>query len=84
VARALNIGSFLELSLGEETSGGRTRKPSRRRPGAIIAAIYLDGGIDRVRAFVLTYVMDAPFTGDEDRAPIFSPGSPISRTLCSN
>ncbi|MEF9427340.1 MAG: ribonuclease III, partial [Candidatus Mariimomonas ferrooxydans] len=48
------IGSFLYLGKGEETSGGR-KKPSLLANAfeAILAAIYIDGGLKKSREFVL-------------------------------
>ena len=40
---------------------------------AVIAAIYLDGGMDAVRAFVLDHVLDAPFSGDEEAGTDIQP-----------
>src|SRR3982750_626675 len=67
VARRLELGTFLELGRSEEMSGGRTKK-TLLVDGleAIMAAIYLDGGVDAARAFVSEHVLDAPFFGDEE------------------
>ena len=66
VARRLDLGSYLELGRSEETSGGRSKK-TLLVDGleAIMAAIYLDGGVDAARTFVAAHVLDAPFFGDE-------------------
>ena len=57
-ANELGLGDFLLLGRGEESSGGRQR-PSILADAfeAIIAAIYLDGGIEPAREFVLRYVV---------------------------
>ena len=57
-ANELGLGDFLLLGRGEESSGGRQR-PSMLADAfeAIIAAIYLDGGIEPAREFVLRYVV---------------------------
>ena len=49
----LGLGEFLILGRGEEKSGGR-RKQALLADGfeALIAAIYLDGGIDAAREFI--------------------------------
>lgn len=54
IAVNLGIGKFLKLGKGEEHTGGRTR-PSILADAmeAIIAAIYLDGGMEEARKFVL-------------------------------
>jgi ribonuclease III len=53
-AAALGIGAALRLGIGEEGSGGRA-KPSLLADAleAVIAAIYLDGGLDAAREFIL-------------------------------
>ncbi len=57
VARSLNLGSYLLLSHGEENTGGR-EKPSILSDAleAVIGAIYLDGGIEPARQFILSFV----------------------------
>ena len=67
VARRLDLGSFLELGRSEELSGGRTKKNLLSDAlEALIAAIYLDGGMEPAREFVASHVLDAPFSGDEE------------------
>jgi ribonuclease-3 len=53
-AERLNLGEQLLLGRGEEKTGGR-RKQALLADGyeALIAAIYLDGGIEHVRAFIV-------------------------------
>ena len=55
VALQLELGHCLRLSRGEEHSGGR-EKPSILADGveAVIGAIYLDGGLEAARRFVLS------------------------------
>ena len=52
-AERLGLGDHLLLGRGEEKTGGR-RKQALLADGyeALIAAIYLDGGIEHARAFV--------------------------------
>jgi ribonuclease-3 len=53
VARELEIGDLLRLGSGELRSGGQTRNSILADAvEAIIAAVYLDGGIDAARATV--------------------------------
>lgn len=55
IALDLDIGSYLYLGKGEETSGGREKTSLLANAfEAIIAAIYLDGGLRNARGFVLT------------------------------
>src|SRR5439155_20693839 len=53
-AERLGLGDHLLLGRGEEKTGGR-RKPALLADGyeALIAAIYLDGGIEQARAFIV-------------------------------
>lgn len=74
VARRLDLGSYLELGRSEEMSGGRAKK-TLLVDGleAIIAAIYLDGGLEAAQTFVSDHVLDAPFWGDEDAGTDIQP-----------
>lgn len=53
----IDLGSFIMLGKGEELAGGRTR-PSIIADAfeAVIAAIYLDGGIDAARRHILRFL----------------------------
>ena len=53
LARGIGLGEFLALGRGEEKTGGRA-KQALLADGyeAVIAAIYLDGGVDEARDFV--------------------------------
>jgi len=74
VARRLDLGSYLELGRSEEMSGGRSKKTLLVDAlEAVIAAMYLDGGIDPVRQFVAAHVLDAPFMGDEEAGTDIQP-----------
>jgi len=58
VARRLELGSFLDLGRSEEMSGGRAKKTLLVDAlEALIAAIYLDGGMDAARRFVNRFVV---------------------------
>lgn len=58
-ARKLGLGNMMRLGKGEELSNGRER-PSilADMMEALIAAIYLDGGIERVKTFILRHVLE--------------------------
>jgi ribonuclease III len=74
VARRLDLGSYLELGRSEEMSGGRSKKTLLVDAlEAVIAAVYLDGGIDPVRQFVAAHVLNAPFMGDEEAGTDIQP-----------
>lgn len=56
----LDLGAYLLLGRGEENTGGRTRKSILADAfEAVIAAIYLDGGFEAAREFVLPFVVEA-------------------------
>jgi ribonuclease III len=66
VARRLDLGLYLELGRSEEMSGGRAKKTLLVDAlEAVIAAMYLDGGIEPVRRFVDAQILDARFEGDQ-------------------
>lgn len=58
VADALSFGAYLRLGHGEETSGGRQRMSILADcVEAVIAAMYLDGGIEPARAFIHAHIL---------------------------
>lgn len=59
VADRLDLGAYLRLGRGEATGGGRTR-PSIRADAveAVLAAVYLDGGLDEARKIIQTFILD--------------------------
>ena len=59
VAAAWDLGAYLRLGRGEETGGGRER-PSIRADAveAVLAAVYLDGGLDRCRDIIRRFILD--------------------------
>ena len=58
VAEAMELGRFLLLGKGEESSGGRSKRALLSDAvEALIAALYLDGGMDAARAFVAERVL---------------------------
>jgi ribonuclease-3 len=61
VARRLELGGYLELGRSEEIGGGRAKKTLLVDAlEAVIAAIHLDAGLEAVRSFIATHVLDAP------------------------
>lgn len=58
-AKKIELGNYLRLGRGEELSGGRTR-PSILADAfeAVLAALYLDAGMECVRQFLLPLVRD--------------------------
>jgi ribonuclease-3 len=58
VAQRLDLGQYLQLGRGEELSGGRTKRTLLVDAlEALIAAVYLDGGLEVVRNFVCQNVI---------------------------
>lgn len=58
-AKEIHLGSFLRLGKGEERGGGRNR-PSVVSDAfeALIAALYLDGGLEVARNFILPFLSE--------------------------
>ena len=59
VAQQLQLGFFLKLGRGEDAGGGRTR-PSIVADAveAVLAAVYLDGGIGSARKIIRRFILD--------------------------
>jgi ribonuclease-3 len=59
VANRLNLGEYMLLGRGEERSGGRKKTALLANCiEAVIAALYLDGGIGPSRGFILREIID--------------------------
>ena len=58
VAKELSLGEYLHLGKGEEAGGGR-RRPSIQADAveAVLAAVYLDGGIGSARKIIQRYIL---------------------------
>lgn len=57
-SRQIDLGDYLRLSHGEQNSGGRTRSSILADAfEAVIAAIYLDAGMEEARRFILRFVL---------------------------
>ncbi len=63
-ARELGLGNYLRLGKGEEAGGGRQR-PSIQADAveAVLAAVYLDGGLDPVRRIIGRYILTREVAG---------------------
>ena len=58
-ARTIELGSYMNMGHGEETAGGRTKDSILAdATEAVIGAIYLDGGYEEARNFVLRLFED--------------------------
>jgi len=64
VAQELNLGQYLQLGKGEEAGGGRQR-PSIQADAveAVLAAVYLDGGIGSARKIIQKYILSREVAG---------------------
>lgn len=59
-AKEINLGKYLLLGRGEDNTGGRKRASILADAfEAVIGAIYLDGGLENVRKFVLCFIKEA-------------------------
>ena len=59
-AEKISLGNFIFMGKGEERTGGRNR-PSIVSDAfeAVIAAMYLDGGINAVKPYILSFIKEA-------------------------
>lgn len=59
-AEKISLGDFIYMGKGEENTGGRNR-PSIVSDAfeAVIAAMYLDGGIEVVKGYILSFISEA-------------------------
>ena len=67
-ARELDVGSYLKLGRGEDAAGGR-RRPSIQADAmeALIAAVYLDGGMGPVRKVIQRYILSREIGAGQHR-----------------
>ncbi|HYG98906.1 MAG TPA: ribonuclease III [Terriglobales bacterium] len=58
-AKQLHLGRYLRLGRGEEKSGGRSKTALQVDAlEALLAALYLDSGIERVQKFILEVILE--------------------------
>ena len=61
VARLLELGKYIRLGKGEEHTGGRSRESILADAvEALIAAMYLDGGLDVAKSFIDRHILSKP------------------------
>lgn len=59
IARSINLGELIIMSHGEENSGGRENNSNLENClEAIIGAVYIDAGLERAKAFIITLWQD--------------------------
>jgi ribonuclease-3 len=64
VAARISLGNFMRLGRGEERSGGRQKAVLLANAlEAVIAALYLDGGLQAATDFILSYIVE-PYLDD--------------------
>ena len=57
-ARDLELGKYIRLGKGEESTGGRSRDSIiSDAMEALIGAIYLDGGMEKAKAFIQRFIL---------------------------
>jgi ribonuclease III len=67
VAQNLGLGEYLQLGRGEERGGGRVKASLLANAiEAVIAALYLDGGVEPARGFVETWIYTDELAGGFD------------------
>ena len=65
-ALSLGLGEFMRLGRGEELTGGRERASILAdMVEAVIAAIYLDGGMDEAKTFIMDHVLADAEIGED-------------------
>ncbi len=73
VAQQLELGEYLLLGRGEEMSGGRVKRGLLADAiEALIAAIYLDGGMEAARGFVSRLILGAGGEAEENAEAPFT------------
>ena len=70
-AQEIDLGSYLRLGRGEELGGGRCR-PSVVSDAfeATIAALFLDGGIETARNFILPFITEGKTAEDDHKTAL--------------
>lgn len=68
IAKDLNLGDYLRLGKGEDAGGGR-RRPSILADAveSLLAAVYLDGGIEPARKIIQMLILDREVERAVDR-----------------
>lgn len=60
IARRLNLGKYLLFGKNEKSSGGEKKKSNLANAlEAIIAAVYLDGGLEKARGLIINLLQDS-------------------------
>lgn len=68
VAKLLELGQYLRLGKGEESGGGRQRQSILADAvEAVFAAVYLDGGMEKVRSLIYRVLLSHAPAAEERR-----------------
>lgn len=71
-AQQIHIGEYLQLGRGEELSGGRNKRALQVNAlEAIIAALYLDGGVEVAQRFIDRFILGDKLKGPEIKEDFF-------------
>lgn len=82
VAQRLQLGGFLTLGRGEEKSGGRNKTALLVNAlEAVVAAVYLDGGLEQARQFVVQCVLNSELQQLDTQGDGGVPSSDYKSTL---
>ena len=74
--KEIDLGDYIYLGKGEDMTGGRERKSVLSDAmEAVIGAIFLDGGFDAAKSFILKYIMTDMLV----RVCVFNPGEVIPK-----
>lgn len=66
-ARELDLGKYLHLGKGEDKGGGRERASILADAfEAVLAAVYLDGGMENARQYIMKFIKNELNHKDED------------------
>ncbi len=76
-AREMGLGDYLLLGRGEDLGGGRDRDSILSDAlEAVIGAVYLDGGLEPARNFIMTYILN-----DSDSKVMFQDSKTILQEM---
>ncbi len=83
VAESLDLGTYLRLGRGEEVSGGRQKRTLLVNAfEALVAAVYLDGGVEAARQLIgKTVLTDAALLGAVENLPFDNNKSALQELL---
>src|SRR5277367_4248131 len=82
VAQRLELGSYLRLGRGEEKSGGRQKTALLVDAlEAVLGAVYLDGGMEDARRFVLQRIVNPELERNGSSLPVTDYKSALQEKL---